>query len=285
MSDPIHLTIRGHDAATDAPTVEDLLAQIEDWTAILRGVEQAIAEDGASEIEWRVTGASMNSPLAFELTPFPRRHGTNIERRTRQLKEQVTAGLQLLRSKPERPSYFTDPVLEKAERFFRRVTNGLDLTAVDFGDNLPPVRITPAEASAAVANTVAVRKPKDKPYREIGSAEGVLQRVERDGHGRPVLFVKLRLDGEIVKCIAHGDAESEVEHHEIGDVWRGHRVRVFGTLYYKALGHITQIDCDAVQFLRPRHELPRPNDIIDENFTGGLRSEEYLERLRNGELS
>ena len=200
-------------------------------------------------------------------------------------KSRVTAGLQLLHAKPERPSYFTDPVLEKTERLFRRVNNGLDLTAIDFGDNLPRVEITPTQARTAAANTIAVRKPKDKPYREIGSVEGSLQRVERDGYGRPVLYVKLRLDGETVKCIARGDAESEIEHHEIGDVWKSRRVRVFGTLYYKALGYITQIDCDAVQFLRPRDELPRPSDIIDENFTSGLRSEEYLERLRNGNLS
>jgi hypothetical protein len=113
MSDPIRFTIRAKNAETDAPTVEDLLAQIGDWNSILRGVEQALAEDGASEIEWRVTGASKNSPLAFELTAFPRWHGMNIERRTKQVKEGIFAGLSTLRSRPERPSYFTEPVLEK----------------------------------------------------------------------------------------------------------------------------------------------------------------------------
>jgi hypothetical protein len=51
MSDPIRFTIRAQNAETDAPTVEDLLGQIGDWNSILRGVEEAIAEDGASEIE------------------------------------------------------------------------------------------------------------------------------------------------------------------------------------------------------------------------------------------
>jgi hypothetical protein len=45
-----------------------------------------------------------------------------------------------------------------------------------------------------------------------------------------------------------------------------------------------QVEADAVQFLRPREELPRASEIVDENFTGGLKSEEYLERLRNGNL-
>jgi hypothetical protein len=285
MSDPIRFTIRAQNAETDAPTVEDLLAQIGDWNSILRGVEQAIAEDGASEIEWRVTGASKNSPLEFELTAFPRRHGMNIERRTKQVKREISTGLSGLRSKPERPSYFTEPVLEKAERLFERVTNGLSLTKIEFGDDLPNIEITPSEAKLTARNITAVRKPKEKPYREIGSLEGTLQRVERDGYGRPLLYVKLRVSGEIVKCIARGSAQSEVEHHEIADIWRNKRVRVFGTIYYKALGQITQVESDAVQFLRPREELPRADDIIDENFTGGLKSEEYLERLRNGNLS
>jgi hypothetical protein len=43
MSDPIRLTIRAQNAETDAPTVEDLLAQISDWNSILRGVKEAIA--------------------------------------------------------------------------------------------------------------------------------------------------------------------------------------------------------------------------------------------------
>jgi hypothetical protein len=285
MTDPIRFTIRGHSAETDAPTVEDLVAQIEDWFSILRGVEEALAEDSAREIEWRVTGASMNSPLAFELTAFPRRHGMNIERRAREVKQQVAAGLSVLRSKAERPSYFTEPVLERTARLFERVMNGLSLTKIEFGDHLPEIEINPTSARAAATNISSVRKPKEKPYREIGSVEGTLQRVERDGYGRPLLFVKLRVDGEIVKCVARDSARAEVEGHEIADIWKDRRVRVFGTIYYRALGRITQIEADAVQFLRPKGELPRPGDIVDETFTGGLKSEEYLERLRNGDLS
>jgi len=285
MSDPIRLTIRAQNTETDAPTVEDLLAQIGDWNSILCGVEEAIAEDGAREIEWRVTGASKNSPLAFELTASPRRHGMNIERRTKQVKEQISTGLSALRSKPERPSYFTEPVLEKAERLFEWVTNGLSLTKIELGDDLPTIEITPPEAKLAAKNIMAVRKPKEKPYREIGSLEGNLQRVERDGYGRPLLYVKLRVSDETVKCIARGSAQTEVEHHEIADIWKNKRVRVFGTIYYKTLGQIMQVESDVVQFLPSREELPRASEIVDENFTGGLKSEEYLERLRNGDLS
>jgi hypothetical protein len=48
---------------------------------------------------------------------------------------------------------------------------------------------------------------------------------------------------------------------------------------------LARIEADAVQFMRPKEELPRPGDIVDDNFTGGLKSEEYLARLRSGGLS
>jgi len=285
MSDPIRLTIRGRGDDTDAPTVEDLLAQVADWFAIFKGVEQAIAPDGASEIEWRVTNASKNSPLAFEVTPYPRTHGMDIERRVREVKEYTSAGLAQLRARAERPSYFTPPVLENAQRLFARVTNGLDLTEVDFGDDIPPVTITPPDARTASANVTQVRRPAEKPYREVGSVDATLQSVERDGYGRAIIHAKLRLNGDTVKCVLSDEAQGGVEGHTIADVWKNQRIRVVGTIHYRAVGHITQILCDQVQFLRPRSDLPSADDIINTNFTGGLSSEEYLERLRSGQLS
>jgi hypothetical protein len=285
MSKPVRLTVRGRSADTDAPTVEDLLAQVRDWFDILQGVEKAIAEDGASEIEWRVTSACKASPLAFELTPFARQHGMNVERRARATKEHASAGIRTLRDRAERPSYFTESVLESAERLFERVTNGLDLTAVDFGDEFPSIEITPADAKVAASNVLAVRKPKDKPYQEIGSIEGTLQSAELDGYRRALLHVKLRINGETVKCIVPEVGQADVERHSIGEVWKSQRVRVLGTIYHRSLGHISQIVADAVQFLQAPGELPSASDIVNENFTGGLKSEDYLEKLRNGELS
>jgi hypothetical protein len=285
MSSPIRFSVSGRDAETDAPTVEDLLAQVGDYIGIMRGVEEALADDGASEIQWRITNAKKSSPLELEITPFARRHGLNIDTRVRQVKEHTASGLALLVTRAERPSYFTEAVLEKAERLFDRVTNGLNLTKIDYDVDIPAVEITPTNGRSAMAHTAAVRKPKEKPYREIGSVEGFLKGVEKDGFGRAVVFVKLRRDGETVKCLANETAQVEVEQHQIGDVWKNRRVRVAGTIYFKSLGCISKIDADIVQFLRSSDELPSSSDIIDRNFTDGLRSEEHLEKLRNGKLS
>lgn len=154
------------------------------------------------------------------------------------------------------------------------------VSQVKHRQDLPALDVTPRVAQIAATNTRQVLTPPDKPYEELGSIEGYAKSIERDGFGRYVLWVKHRLTGETVKCIASGPAISELETHQIRDVWRGRRIQVYGKLYFKALGVLNQVEATKVKFLRDRSELPDYGDIQDENFTGGLRTEDYLARLR-----
>ena len=76
-----------------------------------------------------------------------------------------------------------------------------------------------------------------------------------------------------------------METKRVADVWRARRVQVYGRLHFRALGQLTHADAIRVKFLRDRRDLPDVNDILDENFTGGLATEEFLTRLRDGSLS
>ena len=165
------------------------------------------------------------------------------------------------------------------------MANGLDLSEIDFGEGIPGVVVTPLVAQLSANNVRAVLTPGDKPYRELGAIEGVIESVERDGFGRRILSVKHRLTGETIKCVLSGNALEAVEDHRIADVYRSRRLRVFGIIHYRSLGRIREIDATEAEFGRPRAELPSVDDILDENFTGGLRSEDYLERLRDGRLN
>ena len=42
---------------------------------------------------------------------------------------------------------------------------------------------------------------------------------------------KHRLTGDEVKCFVIGQAEKDLAHREIEDVWRGGRISVFGTIH------------------------------------------------------
>jgi hypothetical protein len=284
MARKIKLSIRARGEA-DSPTVDDLLDQLRDQFKVLEGVEEAIAEDGRRAIEWRIVSATTNSPLAFEAVAFPIDYAVNVDQRAELVARHAALGMQVLRTRSERPPYFTDEVLVSAEKLFERVTNGLSEMKIDFGPDLPQIDITPHVARAAVTNTRMLLAPPDKPYDELGSVEGFAKSIERDGFGRYVLYIKHRLTGDTIKCLASGDAIEELENHQIRDVWRGRRVQVYGKMHFKGLGLLKEVEASKVRFLRDRKELPDYEQIVDEKFTGGLRTEEYLARLRDGQIS
>ena len=280
----IKIKIEGRGDGTDAPVAEDLLDQIRDYLEILRGVEEAIAEDGQNQIVWRIVNATRSSPIQFELEAYARHYGTDVTRRVTAVAQRTAEGLALLQARPERPPYFSDDALKRAERVYERVTNGLSLSNIDFGPGIGQVVATAAVARSAAKNAELALKPVDKPYSELGSIEGLARGVDVDGHGRRLLNIRHRLTGENVKCILRGNALNVVERHMVKDVFQGFRVTVSGTIRYRSLGHIFQVEATDILFA-PREGLPGVDDILDESFTGGLRSEDYLERLRDGRLS
>lgn len=285
MSRTFKFKIAGRGADTDAPTVEDLLDQLRDYFEILKGVEEAVAEGGRSEIEWRVVAASKNSPLAFEIAAFSRQFAMNVDRRAEIVLTQTAIGLQSLQTRKERPEFFSEKVLARAEKLFDRVTNGLSETTVDFGSDLPTLRLDRGKAYAAAAHTKAILRPPARVYKELGSVEGFAHGFDQDGWGNPILKVRHRLTGDEFTCRLSGEALEGIETRLVGEVLRTCRVRLFGTIHYKALGRISRVDANRIKFFKERSELPEIDDILDENFTGGIESGDYLERLRDGNLS
>ena len=285
MRKVIRLRISGHAPDTDAPSVEDMLDQVRDYLEVLRGVEEAVAGDGASAITWRIVNASRNSPLAFELEAFPTRFGANIDRRVGLTVTGVARGLFNLQTTAERPTHFTDHVLRRAQGLFERVTNGLGFSEADFGEDLPHITLTPNIARKAADNARRILNPSGKPYKEIGSLEGYFQGAETDGRGRWIISIRDRISGEPVKCFIPESVLPDIEKHEIGEIWRNRRIQVFGRLHFRTKGNLAHVDVNRIRFFRTNAELPQAGDIIDPDFTGGLKSEEYLERLRDGSLS
>lgn len=285
MSKIVKLLITGHGSETDAPTVEDALDQIRDYLEVLRGVEEAVASDGANNIVWRIVNASKNSPLSVEIEAFPKHFAVNIDNIASMTTRETAFGFAKLQSGTERPPYFSDEVLTKAQKIFERVTNGISRSDVDFGSDLPRLALTPTTARGAIQNVHRVLKPLDRPYKEIGSFEGRFEGIQKDGHGRRIAFVKDRRTGETIKCLVAGSALPELEEHKIKEIWHNRRVQVSGRISYRSRGKISLMDATAFRFLRSADQLPQVDDIIDIDFTKGLGSEEYLERLRNGDFS
>ncbi len=285
MAKPIKITVKGsNNHGDDAPTVEDLLTQIQDYVSILREVEDALAKDGAEQIVWRVTDVMKNSPLTFEVTPYAKTYGMNIDARAEKVVIATAAGFKRLTDTCDRPMYFTEKVINKAEKIYGRVTNGLSETSVNFSEyeGAPNFKATPNIAHKSVAQIKDLKNPADSPHRELGSLEGFINKIELDGFGRPIVWLRSRLDGQTVKCISSDGGLDRIGHFEVDEVLRGLRIQVHGMINYKDLEHIATIDVEAVHVFEPDENLPNFDSIVDPEFTGGLESSAYLEALRNG---
>lgn len=282
MAKPITFTIKGVDRfGVDAPTVEDLLGQIGTWIDVLRGVEAAIVGSDKPELVWRVTDVRKNSPLTFEVTPFSNTYGMDIEQRAQNVVFTTAEGVRQLVETGERPMYFTEQTVGRIEKVFSRVANGLRETMVDFSEyGAPNFDAKSEKAELTIERIRSTKTVAPVPYRELGSIEGFINKVELDGYGRPIVWLRDRLGGQDVKCISDQNGLSRIGHLEVSEVLKGLRVRVFGILNYKDFERLVSINVEDVHVFDSDEDLPRHEDIVDPQFTGGLESKEYLEALR-----
>jgi hypothetical protein len=277
---PIKFRIRG-DRAEGHPTVDDFLEQLRDLIGIIEAVEKAMP-DGDNAIEWRVTQATTNSPVAIEATPFPKHAGVNIDARVFAVKTAAARGLFSLVHDTDRPPYFNQAIVGKAKKIADRVTNGLNETVIDWGGAAEKFTLTPQIASVMSANAEVILKPKTRPYTERGTLEGYHDGLSPGTQGKHELFVRNRRTGERVKCILTREAFEDIRHREIEEVLEGRRLQVRGTLHYKAPHQLDRVTAEHVRVMPREDELPSLDEIIDRDFTGGLSTEDYLEWVRGG---
>jgi len=283
LTKPIKITVKGTDhRGDDTPTVDDLLTQIQDFVFILREVESVISENGQGQIVWHVTNVTKNSPLTFEITPYPKHYAVNVDNRAEQVVSATANGFKEISDTGQIPMYFSKQVVDRAVKVYSRVTNGLASTMVDFSEyeDAPNFEATPQIARQAVSRIQEAQKPAPIAHRELGSLEGYIAKIELDGFGRPLVWLRSRLDGQIVKCVSSKKGLDRIGHFEVDEVLRGLRVRVHGLLNYKDLDQISTIDVEGVHVFEPDKDLPKIGSIVAPGFTGGMEASAYLEALR-----
>lgn len=281
MASPIRIIVKGvSNHGDDAPTVEDLLSQIQDHVEILQEVEGSIAND--RQLIWRVTDVSKNSPITFEITPYSIDYGVNIENRASTVVKAAAQGLSNFVNGNERPIHFTNKVLKKFERLSKRLTGGLSGTKVDFSnyEDAPDFDINELQARKTLSKILTFQKPDSKPHRELGSIEGYIKTIGRDGYGRPVVNIITRLDKTEVKCISSASGLHKIGHLEVGKVIQGLRVRFHGMLFYKSPAILDYIDVERTELFDSDAKLPKLFDLVDPNFTDGEDSVKYIKRMR-----
>ena len=279
MSESIKIEVRAAEGAgADAPAAREALAQIQDVVAVLEAADAALAPRGAARTAWRITNASMRSPLMCEVAPCAEEAAGRLPAVAR-----LSAALLSGKADAQSPAP-TAKVRQAVRNIHSRVACGLAETAVDFSacPGVRPVRIRPKAARKFLERMEEARASDAFAEPVQGSIEGFVRRVGMDdASGRPALWMRSRLDGKMIKCIAAERGLDALRDLPVGKVVGNLRVRVYGRVKYKSLGHAESAEIERIHVFRDSHDLPGSKDILCPGFTKGVESVEYVRRMRN----
>lgn len=252
----------------DYLTIQDAMLQIADLFALLKG----------EGVDWKLVSASTNSPFtAVGEMVAPQNAPAALLASAQLSMDEAYQGLTDVLAGEEPRADLDLPLLK---RVLARNLNGVGLTEISFDDR-PLVQITPTTAQEGL-DAVTGPAPVTAPRRVRGTLEGDL--IDAGQYRRqPALKFRERTRGRILWCRIPQNLEEEFAGAtSLSDVWKNARVRLRGWIEYSPRGEIAGMTAEKIQHVRPRRLTFE--QIHDDNFTEGMDSITYLERLREGDL-
>jgi hypothetical protein len=172
--------------------------------------------------------------------------------------------------------------MEVVARLIDRVKNGAIIEVREI--TAAPIVIDASDAEQIAEVIEATREAPDvtKTKNQMGSIEGTLETIE-SYFGKPAVKLRERKTSARVTCVLDADsAKVFAEIQTFRDVWAHRRVTIRGLIVYNRKGRLLRVIATSVTPVDVR-DVPLA-DIQDPDFTGGLSSAEYLQKLRDGEL-
>lgn len=229
---------------------------------ILEGLEQAVSGGKRDGVEWVIVNLEMGS-ATVELEP----QTESREDVTAKVIEECIDGLNEIENNPSSPPHFSDKMLKDAR----------DIVGV-LNDGIEEISISSQKKSAKISKKLASNVEElviSHERKEIGSLEGYLKMVT---FKNDYFSLYDKLTGNRVKCDFDASREKLVEKIRKG---LNRRVLVKGLITTNKTGVPQSAEVESIELFKPEEELPSLDDIVglDENFTGGISSENYIDNL------
>lgn len=243
-------------------TVDQLIAALENALDMLRNIERHFPHTG-DPIAWRITRASMRSPLTMTLTPVA------PQKKVRKLGLKIAAawvmGLKLLEATPALPPHFDDYTLESAKKFVS-VSKGDGPALKVFGHK---ESVTPTTRTIEHAEELEARA---RVYIDYATIEGRLEVIST--HKVDSFFIWEVLTNHRIECFSTPELFDQAK-----NLLRK-RVAISGRAKYRNNRPVS-INVEEIRVLREQGELPQRSDIGPFDITGGTSSEEHVRRFRD----
>lgn len=276
MAQQITISIQSSDTHPDILTVQDAMEQILDFFSLIQS---------EGEVVWRLVTMSMNSPLqaTAEATAFV--PGVDYESIARSQKSTFSSRYASLISGNVPMEWAEGQQSHAIKRFLKRNTNGIGKIVLDFHGDFNVIQIVPAvaESSLKAIEKVTVKpiltvEDKDCSHAEFGSVDAALVEVGTH-YNQPAILVRERITQNDIWCIVPQELHTSLSAHtKLSDVWMRRRITVRGKIKYDRNNIISRIEAADIELHDER--LVSLESVMDEDFSHGLTTAEYLNLLR-----
>ena len=277
------ITVQAPADRPDVLDIRDAMLQVLDFFELLT------ADDDKENLVWNLTLATTNSPFHAEAEAVSVRPGVDI-RAIANARISEASEFMVAVGRGEKPRRQIGQRRQSAaKRVWRRNTGGIGKTTVTFDiPKVAEVIVTPFSAVLALEASARDEKaefdylPIARERTEHGSVEGVLLDVGTD-YNQPSIRIIERKSGRTIACRVDQSVIDEIAGAaSFRDVWEHRRVRVRGRIAFDQQGQIARVYARSIAHVVPRAMTFR--DIEDQDFTSGLTTSEYIDKLREGTL-
>jgi hypothetical protein len=279
----VKVTVQASAEHPDVLDIRDAMQQVLDFFDMLSG------DDDRDTLAWNITYAATNSPFTAEAEAVSVNSDVDITPIANARISETSKYLSDLRTgiRPSKP--LTKRRRLAARKVFTRNIQAVGKTTVQFSlPTAPEIILTPTTAQAALTASQIQELPEvkyladDRERQEYGSVEGRIVDVSSD-YNHPAIRIEERKSGREINCrVGQEVIDAIAKATSLKDVWEHRRVKVRGLIAFDSSGQITRVYAKSVTPIMPRSMTLK--DIEDRDFTEGLNTEDYLEKLREGEL-
>ncbi|MCR4268754.1 hypothetical protein [Nitratireductor sp. ZSWI3] len=271
--------------ADDSLSIRDAMQQVLDTLAIFEAAERSFGSP-REEFVWRLQRASTNSPFTVVAFAEAKNPTVDVSAHVERVKSTVSSGIQEIVERGTAPAWLTPPEAEIVSGVFRRHSNGIGLTEIDFEQGnvvvLDRQRSTAGLQTLAAINA-AIDVVSGLSEREAyGEIEGVMVAAGRYRR-RPAIQIQTELYGFTWCQLSEKLVKQFGNEHQMADVWEGRTIGVTGVLHYAGGAKLTYIDAHSMREVIEAERVDL-DSVMDPNFTAGIDPHEYLRRLHDGDL-
>ena len=281
---------------TDAIPLESFLEVISNTLGILQEIDANMSEATSATLDWRIVGASLNSPLLLTIAGLALLGVGD----SGQVINAYLHGLDRIESGVvEVPPYFTENAVRKTQKLVGVLNGELRKVRFSGSDGIKATSVVPSVKSldavsvilehhaqeslgdaVTTAPVIQLRAYASNYVEEKATLIGTLEMLSVHGK-KPKFVIYDPLTQEDIDCFFAEERYEEVKAALPKNTSTPYRVEVTGKAKFNKKGHPVSIIVEQFRRLRDKSELPGFKDLEGINFTSGLDPTEYVRRLRN----